>query len=77
MVPSLRNRKADTLAGVGIALRAVRDSTDAFPPLKSVVAVAIIVWEMSKVRFLFRSLCDHPDITSNNHLESKVKQEGL
>jgi len=47
-----RNVKADALAAVGVTLRAVRDSSDVFPPLKSATAAVIIVWEMSKVRLL-------------------------
>ena len=53
MVPHLRNKKGTALAAAGVALRAVRDATDAFPPLKSAVAAVIVVWDMSKVRILF------------------------
>jgi len=48
MAPRRRNMKADALAAVGVTLRAVRDSSDVFPPLKSATAAVIIVWEMSK-----------------------------
>jgi len=53
MVPHLRNKKGTALAAAGVALRAVRDATDTFPPLKSAVAAVIVVWDMSKVRILF------------------------
>ena len=52
MAPRRRNMKADALAAVGVTLRAVRDSSDVFPPLRSATAAVIIVWEMSKVRLL-------------------------
>jgi hypothetical protein len=52
MVSRRKNMKADALAAVGVTLRAVRDSSDVFPPLKSATAAVIIVWEMSKVRLL-------------------------
>jgi len=45
-------RKSDTLAGVGVALRAIRDSADVFLPLKSTVAAVEIVCEMTKVSVL-------------------------
>jgi hypothetical protein len=49
MARYLRIKKSDALAGVGVALRGLRDSADVFPPLKSIVAAVVIVWEMSKV----------------------------
>jgi hypothetical protein len=57
MVPHLGNKKGNTLVATGVALRAVRDATDAFPPLKSAVAAVAVVWDVSEVRILFRSFC--------------------
>jgi hypothetical protein len=36
--------KKTSLAATGVALRAIRDSADAFPPLKSTAAAMLIVW---------------------------------
>jgi len=36
--------KKTSLAATGVALRAIRDSADAFPPLKSTAAGMLIVW---------------------------------
>jgi hypothetical protein len=41
--------KGDTAAAARIALCAVRDSADVFPPLKAVVAMVITVWDSSRV----------------------------
>jgi hypothetical protein len=44
--------KKTSLAATGVALRAIRDSADAFPPLKSTAAGMLIVWgaiEVSEV----------------------------
>jgi hypothetical protein len=43
--------KHSTLAAARIALRAIRDSSDAFPPLKSAAGAMIVVWDMSEVIF--------------------------
>lgn len=45
-----QSKKSDALAAAGVALRAVRDSADALPQLKSVASAVLIVVEMSKVR---------------------------
>jgi hypothetical protein len=47
-IPPLKFKKADPLAAVEIILRAVRDSADVFPPLKSAAATVLILMEMSK-----------------------------
>ena len=36
--------KKTSLAATGVALRAIKDSADAFPPLKSTAAGMLIVW---------------------------------
>jgi hypothetical protein len=41
---SLLASKKTSLAATGVALRAIRDSADAFPPLKSTAAGMLIVW---------------------------------
>jgi hypothetical protein len=50
MVAHRRRRKADAMAAAGVAVRAIRDLADTCPPLKSVAAVVVVVWDTSKVR---------------------------
>jgi len=80
MVPRRRNMKADALAAVGVTLRAVRDSSEVFPPLRSATATVIVVWEMSKVRFPYDRCCEllaYTNLYNYDASESKVEQEGL
>jgi hypothetical protein len=44
--------KKTSLAATGVALRAIRDSADAFPPLKSTAAGMLIVWGAIEVSVL-------------------------
>lgn len=44
--------KKTTLAATGVVLRAIRDSADAFPPLKSTAAGMLIVWGAIEVSVL-------------------------
>jgi len=53
MVLVRRVNKKDTLAATRVALGALRDSSSVFPPLQSMVAALLTVWEMSEVRSLF------------------------
>ena len=72
----LRGSKTTSLAAARVALRAIRDSSDGFPPLKSVVSAIMIIWEMSEVSFLLLLTLLHMD----NHfliLEGQIKQEEL
>jgi len=48
MLARLRKNKGDILAGAVVTLRAIRDSSEVFPPLKSVVAAVVTIWEMSR-----------------------------
>jgi hypothetical protein len=56
MSVQLRNRKGarDASAAARVALLAIRDATDVFPPIKSVVAAVIILWDMSQVSIFSR-----------------------
>jgi hypothetical protein len=67
-----RSKKADALEAARITLRAIRDSSEAFPPLKSVVAATLIVWDTSKVIFVNF----FGRILLRLASESEVKQEG-
>jgi hypothetical protein len=49
----ITRKKSSTLVAARTALRAVRDSSQAFPPLQSAAAALMIVWDMSEVSFLF------------------------
>jgi hypothetical protein len=49
---NLRASKKTSLAAARVALRAIRDSSDGFPPLKSVAAAMMVAWDTSEVRFL-------------------------
>jgi len=44
----LSRKKYSTVAAARTALRAVRDSSHAFPPLQSAAAALLIVWDMSE-----------------------------
>jgi hypothetical protein len=69
--------KKTSLAATGVALRAIRDSADAFPPLKSTAAGMLIVWGAIEVSVL--SLLLHVPYydTGVGILEGEIKQEGL
>ena len=45
-------KKKTSLAAALVALVAIRDSAEGFPPLKSVAASIIIMWDMTEVSFL-------------------------
>ena len=49
---NLRASKKTSLAAARVALQAIRDSADAFPPLKSTATGIIIVWEAIEVSIL-------------------------
>jgi hypothetical protein len=57
MSPPHRNNTADTLTAIGVTLRAVRDSADAFPPLKSAATALMTVVEMSQKAKANRKNC--------------------
>jgi hypothetical protein len=74
MVAHRRRRKADAMAAAGVTVRAIRDLADACPPLKSVAAAVVVVWDMSKVRTYFKTAIDP---LRPQHTENEVEQEGL
>ena len=72
----LRGSKKTNLAAARVALHAIRDASDGFPPLKSVVSAIMIIWEMSEVSFLLLLTL----LRMDNHaliLEGQIKQEEL
>jgi hypothetical protein len=48
MFPRPRIKKSDASAAALVALRAIRDSADVFPPVKSAAAAAATIWEMTQ-----------------------------
>jgi hypothetical protein len=49
---NLRASKKTSLAAARIALRAIKDSADAFPSLKSTAAAIIVVWDAIEVSII-------------------------
>ena len=49
VVQRLRTKKTDASAAARLSLQALRESTDAFPLLKSAVSTLLVVWDMSEV----------------------------
>ena len=74
---NLRTSKKTSLAAARVTLRGIRDSSDGFPPLKSVVSAIMVIWETSEVSVLFLSTLLHMDDHFGIILESKIKQEKL
>jgi hypothetical protein len=74
LLPRLSRKKYSTVAAARTALRAVRDSSHAFPPLQSAAAALLIVWDMSEVSFPFTIPENHSQIGIS---ENKVEQGRL
>jgi hypothetical protein len=74
MTPSLRfrSKKDDALGAARIALRAIKDSSEAFPPLRSVVSAALVVWDTSDVSLLAK-ITSHVTHTSLQRVKSNKK----
>lgn len=69
-----RRKRDDILDAVGVTLNAIRDSGDAFPPLKSAAACIVVILEMSQVRQLLQRLiipltCCRPQKIKSNREE--------
>lgn len=45
---NLRPSKKTAVAAARVVLRSIRDSSDGFPPLKSVAAAMMVVWDMNE-----------------------------
>ena len=48
----LRASEKTSLTAARVTLGAIRDSADGYPPLKSVGASMVIMWDMTEVSFL-------------------------
>lgn len=76
---SFRSKKekrceGDVLAAAEVALRAIKECTDAYPPLKSVAAAAIVVIEMSQVR---KAISSRGLALTAIHAENEEEQRGM
>ena len=70
--------KKTSLAAARVTLQAIRDSADAFPPLKSTAAAIIIVWEAIEVSILSPLFhVTYYTYDTFGILEGEIKQEGL
>lgn len=73
---NLRPSKKTAVAAARVVLRSIRDSSDGFPPLKSVAAAMMVVWDMNEVRFLSQ-LLDVTWMILSGYLEGQIEQKGL
>lgn len=66
--------KQDAFAATKIMLCGIRDAADAFPPLKSVTAALLIVWEISQVSTHYNFLVHVPDSVAEHRKQSRTKK---